>query len=175
MRIATVQIVSGADPRANLDQVAEQTAQAAGEGAELVIFPEATMRHFGRSLAEVAESPEGPWASRLAEIAAQHAVVVVAGMFGPADGGRVTNTLRVVGPGVDARYDKIHLFDAFGFTESDTVARTSRWFSGSATWVSFRPATTSAARPFTTWRAGGPPDLRAAYGVPTCRSPVASC
>ena len=43
-------------------------------------------------------------------------------MFTPADGGRVTNTLRVVGPGVDAHYDKIHLFDAFGFTESETVA-----------------------------------------------------
>jgi deaminated glutathione amidase len=122
MRIATVQIVSGADPRANLDQVAEQTAQAADEGVDLVIFPEATMRQFGRPLAEVAEPPDGPWAARLAEIAARHGVVIVAGMFGPADGGRVTNTLRVVGRGVDAHYDKIHLFDAFGFTESDTVA-----------------------------------------------------
>ncbi len=28
---------------------------------------------------------------------------------------------RAVGPGVDAHYDKIHLFDAFGFRESDTV------------------------------------------------------
>lgn len=43
-------------------------------------------------------------------------------MFTPADDGRVANTLRVVGPGVDAGYDKIHLFDAFGFAESDTVA-----------------------------------------------------
>ena len=80
------------------------------------------MRRFGRSLAEVAEPIDGPWAARLAEIAERHGVVVVAGMFSPADGGRVTNTLRVVGPGVDAHYDKIHLFDAFGFTESDTVA-----------------------------------------------------
>ena len=37
-------------------------------------------------------------------------------------GGRVTNTLIATGPGVDAHYDKIHLYDAFGFTESDTVA-----------------------------------------------------
>ena len=43
-------------------------------------------------------------------------------MFTPADDGRVRNTLRVVGPGVDTSYDKIHLFDAFGFAESDTVA-----------------------------------------------------
>ena len=35
---------------------------------------------------------------------------------------RVTNTLIATGPGVDAHYDKIHLYDAFGFTESNTVA-----------------------------------------------------
>ena len=34
--------------------------------------------------------------------------------------GRVTNTLIATGPGVDTHYDKIHLYDAFGFTESDT-------------------------------------------------------
>ena len=43
-------------------------------------------------------------------------------MFVPADDGRVTNTLIAAGPGVDAHYDKIHLYDAFGFTESRTVA-----------------------------------------------------
>lgn len=122
MRIAAIQIVSDPDPRANLEQVAEQTAQAAEDGADLVVFPEATMRPFGRSLTEVAEPADGPWATRLAEIADEHGVVVVAGMFTPADAGRVTNTLLVVGRGIEARYDKIHLFDAFGFAESDTVA-----------------------------------------------------
>ena len=43
-------------------------------------------------------------------------------MFCPSDDGRVTNTLIATGPGVDAHYDKIHLYDAFGFTESRTVA-----------------------------------------------------
>lgn len=43
-------------------------------------------------------------------------------MFTPADDGRVRNTLLVTGPGVEEQYDKIHLFDAFGFAESDTVA-----------------------------------------------------
>ncbi|WP_281445551.1 nitrilase-related carbon-nitrogen hydrolase, partial [Paenarthrobacter nicotinovorans] len=48
------------------------------------------------------------------------------GMFTPgaaAESGapRVRNTLLATGPGVDASYDKIHLFDAFGFAESDTV------------------------------------------------------
>ena len=35
---------------------------------------------------------------------------------------RVTNTLIATGPGVDAHYDKIYLYDAFGVAESRTVA-----------------------------------------------------
>lgn len=31
------------------------------------------------------------------------------------------NTLLVTGPGIDTSYDKVHLFDAFGFAESDSV------------------------------------------------------
>lgn len=122
VRIALAQLVSGADPAANLDLVADVAGQAAARGAELLICPEATMRRFGLPLGEVAEPVDGPWASRLAVIAAEHDLVIAAGMFTPADDGRVRNTLRVVGPGVDAGYDKIHLFDAFGFAESDTVA-----------------------------------------------------
>jgi predicted amidohydrolase len=122
VRIALAQLISTADPAANLDQVADLTASAAARGAELVVFPEATMRCFGRSLVEVAEPVDGPWADRLRRIAVQHGVVVAAGMFTPSGDGRVRNTLLVVGPEVDAHYDKIHLFDAFGFIESDTVA-----------------------------------------------------
>jgi predicted amidohydrolase len=55
-------------------------------------------------------------------IAEQSGIVVVAGMFCPSDDGRVTNTLVATGGGVDAHYHKIHLYDAFGFTESRTVA-----------------------------------------------------
>jgi deaminated glutathione amidase len=122
LRVAVAQILSGADPDDNLELVATRTAEAAENDAQLVIFPEATMRRFGLPLAEAAEPVDGPWARQLRKIAHYHQLVVVAGMFTPADAGRVHNTLRAVGPGVDAHYDKIHLFDAFGFRESDTVA-----------------------------------------------------
>lgn len=122
MRIALAQLVSGPDPYANLDLVADHALRAAGQGADLLVCPEATMRCFGLPLAEIAEPVDGPWAAGLGAIAAQHGLVIAAGMFTPADDGRVRNTLRVVGPGVDAGYDKIHLFDAFGFAESATVA-----------------------------------------------------
>lgn len=122
MRIAMAQLVSGADPTANLDLVAEAAQRAADQQVDLLICPEATMRCFGLPLGEIAEPADGPWARRLADIAAEHGLVIAAGMFTPAADGRVRNTLRVVGPGVDAGYDKIHLYDAYGFAESDTVA-----------------------------------------------------
>jgi deaminated glutathione amidase len=122
LRVALAQILSGADPQVNLEMVAKQTAEAASSDAQLVIFPEATMRRFGLPLAEIAEPIDGPWAQQLREIADHHQVIVMAGMFTPSLDGRVYNTLRAVGPDVDAYYHKVHLFDAFGFRESDTVA-----------------------------------------------------
>jgi deaminated glutathione amidase len=122
MRIALAQINSGTDPTANLSLVDEYTRRAADEGASLVLFPEATMCRFGVPLGPIAEPLDGPWASGVRAIAERTGVVVVAGMFVPADDGRVTNTLIATGPGVEAHYDKIHLYDAFGFAESETVA-----------------------------------------------------
>jgi predicted amidohydrolase len=122
LRVALAQVSTGPDLDANLRLVAEQTARAAGAGARLVVFPEATMRGFGLPLGPVAQPLDGPWADGVREVAARHGVVVVAGMFTPSPDGRVTNTLLVTGPGVEAAYTKIHLYDAFGFTESTTVA-----------------------------------------------------
>ena len=122
LRVALAQLAAGDDPDTNLAEVGRQVAEAAAAGARLVVFPEATMRRFGPGLAEVAEPADGPWATGLRDVANRHGVVVVAGMFTPADGGRVHNTLRAVGGAVDASYHKIHLFDAFGFRESATVA-----------------------------------------------------
>lgn len=122
MRIALAQIATGTDPSSNLELVDEFTRRAAADGAQLVLFPEATMCRFGVPLAPVAEGLDGPWATAVREIAARAGVVVVAGMFVPSDDGRVTNTLIATGPGVEAHYHKIHLYDAFGFAESRTVA-----------------------------------------------------
>jgi predicted amidohydrolase len=122
MRVALAQILSGASPGDNLKLVRDYTGRAADAGATLVVFPEATMCRFGVPLAPVAEPVDGPWADGVRRIAADAGVTVIAGMFSPAGDGRVTNTLIAAGPGTDAHYDKIHLYDAFGFTESRTVA-----------------------------------------------------
>jgi len=122
MRIALAQIVSSIHPERNLTLVADAARQAAEAGARVVVLPEATMCAFGVSLAPVAEPLDGPWAGAVRAIAAEHDITVVAGMFTPGSGGRVRNTLLVTGGGVEASYDKIHLFDAYGFRESKTVA-----------------------------------------------------
>ena len=138
MRVALAQVVTGRDISGNLELVENFARQAKKGGAELVVFPEATMRAFGNSLLDIAEPLDGPWATRVRRIAAELGIVIVAGMFTPGDPvlpvpvkptaaadsdavRKVRNTLLVTGPGVEASYDKIHLFDAFGFAESDTV------------------------------------------------------
>ncbi len=126
MRIALAQILSGTDPATNLRLVRDYAGRAADAGAKLVVFPEATMCRFGVPLAPIAEPVDGPWADGVRRVATETGITVVAGMFTPADDGRVRNTLIAVGPGIpnqpDEHYDKIHLYDAFGFTESNTVA-----------------------------------------------------
>jgi predicted amidohydrolase len=122
VRIALCQITSTAEKTANLEQVRAGVRRAAAEGVSVVLFPEATMACFGIPLAPVAEPLDGPWASGVREIAEEHGVLVVAGMFTPSGDGRVRNTLLATGRGHHVGYDKIHLFDAFGFTESATVA-----------------------------------------------------
>ncbi|MGE2717353.1 carbon-nitrogen hydrolase family protein [Mycolicibacterium litorale] len=122
MRIACAQITSGTDPAANLDLVEDFTRRAVDAGAQLVLFPEATMCRFGVPLEPVAEPLDGPWATAVRSIADRAGITVVAGMFTPSGDGRVLNTLLAAGGGVDAHYHKIHLYDAFGFRESRTVA-----------------------------------------------------
>jgi predicted amidohydrolase len=121
MRVALAQIISSADPQENLGLIRRYTADARNGGAELVVFPEAAMCAFGNPVADAAQPLDGPWANAVRELAGEFGVTIVAGMFTPGSGGRVRNTLLVAGPDADAHYDKIHLFDAFGFSESDSV------------------------------------------------------
>jgi predicted amidohydrolase len=122
MRIALSQITTGPRPEENLALLSEQARLAADAGARVVVFPEAAMACFGTPLAPLAQPLDGPWATAVRQIAKEAGLVVVAGMFTPAPDGKVANTLLATGPGVEASYDKIHLYDAFGFAESDTVA-----------------------------------------------------
>ena len=123
-RIALAQIEVSEDVRETFDIVRGAVAEAAAEGAHLVLLPEATLTPFGTDLRAAAEQHHESFAQLVQELAETHEVVVAAGSFTPADDGRVHNTVIVRGPGWDPHLDyrKIHLFDAFGTDESRTVA-----------------------------------------------------
>ena len=113
-----------AENRAALDVVAEICS--GRPRPDLVVFPEAFARDFGppgSDVAPYAEPLDGPFVTRLVELAREHDVTVVAGMFEVGDDpARPYNTLVVVGPGgVRASYRKIHLYDSFGYRESDRL------------------------------------------------------
>ena len=122
LTVAACQLSSTRDPRENLASVREFATRAAHAGAALAVFPEATMVSFDSPLAELAEPLDGEFATGVRAVAADLGLTLVVGMFEPADDGRVHNTLLATGPGVEAAYRKIHLYDAFGSRESDLVA-----------------------------------------------------
>jgi predicted amidohydrolase len=124
MRVAVCQIPVSADPAVNLDRVRTALAEAAGQHADLAVFPEGTQARFGSELRDIAEPPEGAFGSEIGETAGKLGIAVVAGIFEPAPDGRVHNTtVAFDGTGrLVASYRKIHVFDSFGQRESDLVA-----------------------------------------------------
>jgi deaminated glutathione amidase len=124
MRVALCQIPVSSDVSVNVERVRSAMAEAAAEGADLAVFPEATQIRFGSDLAGAAEPLDGSFGQNLAEVAKDSGVALVAGVFEPGPDGRVFNT-AVVYDGAGERvaaYRKLHLFDAFGQRESDEVA-----------------------------------------------------
>ncbi|MDX6743100.1 carbon-nitrogen hydrolase family protein [Actinocorallia sp. A-T 12471] len=122
MRAALCQIDVTDDPAANLAAV--RTALDEAAGADLAIFPEATLIRFGNSLKPFAEPLDGPFVTALRAEAAARGVAVIAGTFEPSDDGRVHNTVVAIDAAgaIAGTYRKIHLFDAFAYKESATVA-----------------------------------------------------
>jgi deaminated glutathione amidase len=124
MRIALCQIPVSSAPGTNLGRVRDALREAADGGADLAVFPEATLTRFGSDLRAAAEPLDGPFCAGLAEAAKETGVALVAGVFEPAPDGRVYNTAAVIDRdgSLVTSYRKLHLFDAFASRESDLVA-----------------------------------------------------
>ncbi|MFT4082534.1 MAG: carbon-nitrogen hydrolase family protein [Nocardioides sp.] len=120
LRIRLVQHASGLEPAENRALLEPLT----GQGADLVVFPEAFARDFGKPgspLGRYAEPVAGPFGSELGRVAAGTGSTLVAGMFETSpDPERPFNTLLVRGAAT-AEYRKIHLYDSFGYRESDAL------------------------------------------------------
>jgi deaminated glutathione amidase len=126
MRIALAQIAGGPDKAANLRCLLARTEEAARAGARLVLFPECAMAALPANddWSVAAEPVDGPFVTALAGAARRHGIAVVAGTFESIPGAdRVFNTVVALGPdgGLLGAYRKVHLYDAFGYRESDRV------------------------------------------------------
>jgi deaminated glutathione amidase len=125
MRLALCQIPVSSRPSVNLGRVQSALGEAAAQGADLAVFPEATQIRFGSDLAAAARPVAGgEFTGGLAAAAKDAGVALVAGVFEPAPGGRVYNTAVAYDATGEliTSYRKLHLFDAFGQRESDNVA-----------------------------------------------------
>ncbi|HIW60881.1 MAG TPA: carbon-nitrogen hydrolase family protein [Candidatus Stackebrandtia excrementipullorum] len=120
LRVALCQLNIGDDPMKNLAQMEESLAEC---DADLAVFPEASLVRFGNDLSVCAQPLDGPFVTGLREAARRYGTALIAGVFEPAED-RIHNTAVVIdGEGeLAASYRKIHLFDAFTFAESATVA-----------------------------------------------------
>lgn len=120
-----VQTASSSDKAANRELVTRAVADAAQDRPDLVVLPEAIMADFNLDgVADVAESLDGEFVSTLRKSAVEHRVAIVAGMFERScDQDRPYNTLLAVGAdgSLLGAYRKIHLYDAFGYKESDQL------------------------------------------------------
>jgi predicted amidohydrolase len=128
MRVAAVQLNSGADKGRNLETAERLVREAAGAGAELAVLPEKwNLLVPGPELLEGAEPLDGPTLTAARGWAKELGITLVAGSIAERsdDPAHSFNTSVLIGPDGDdlGVYRKIHLFDVdvegVSYRESD--------------------------------------------------------
>ena len=126
-RVAIAQVESSTDKKENLRKAVGLIQEAKRKGADLIAFPEFLMAFSPASqsaaeLAQVAESVDGPFISSLCDAAKATGIAVVATTY---ENAPTPNRVFDTAVWIDAQgeissvYRKLHLYDAFGFKESD--------------------------------------------------------
>ncbi|MEU7834437.1 MULTISPECIES: carbon-nitrogen hydrolase family protein [unclassified Nonomuraea] len=148
MLVTVGQFGATTDKSANLEAATALIEQAAAQGSQLIVLPENAMYSNSDVTADIVSETEpldGPFATTIRALAKKHGIAVVAGMTeapaggsGMAEGqtggpgateasaggfGKPSNTVIAVDSGGDlvGVYRKVHLYDAFGYRESDRV------------------------------------------------------
>ncbi|MDT5069864.1 MAG: deaminated glutathione amidase [Mycobacterium sp.] len=128
MYVTVAQFAATTDKAENLATAARFIAEAAERGTSLVVLPENAMYSDPDPAADVrpaAESVNGPFAQSIAQAAKRAGVAVIVGMTETptGDDDRCTNAVLAVdeqGRTIGV-YRKVHLYDAFGYRESDRI------------------------------------------------------
>jgi predicted amidohydrolase len=126
-RFAVAQTESSTEKKDNLDRACALIDEAKSKGAQLIAFPEFLMAfspgaQSAEELADIAESVDGPFVSALRNSARASQTAVLATIYETcAVPDRVFDTALWIDAGgrIAAVYRKLHLYDAFGFKESD--------------------------------------------------------
>ena len=129
-RIALAQFESSVHKQENLRAALDLIQEARRQGAQLVAFPEFMMAFSPPSqsaaeLARLAEPVTGPFVSALCGAAKNSGIGVIATIYEQSPvPDRVYDTAVWIDElgGIAAVYRKLHLYDAFGFKESDKFA-----------------------------------------------------
>lgn len=128
LSITVAQFTATPEKQDNREAIAGLVAEAARAGSRLVVLPENAMVTIPGppvDLREHAEPLDGSFVSFLGELAREHGIWIMCGMTEAIpEGERVYNTIVTLDPrgSLVARYRKAHLYDAFGFIESEVVA-----------------------------------------------------
>jgi predicted amidohydrolase len=126
-KIAIAQIKSSTVKQENLRTALSSIEDAKSQGAELIAFPEFLMAfspagQSAEELTELAESVDGPFVNSLRDAARAAGISVVATIYETCS---IANRVYDTAVWIDAEgrlvsvYRKLHLYDAFGFKESD--------------------------------------------------------
>ena len=126
-KVAVAQITSSTEKAENLKAALFITQEAHAKGAQLIAFPEFLMAFSPASqtaeeLAALAEPVDGPFVTALRDAARSAGISILATIYETSSlPNRVYDSAVWIDDegGVAAVYRKLHLYDAFGFKESD--------------------------------------------------------
>lgn len=127
LRVGVVQFAASADPAANLEALTPLVRDAAAQGARLVVCPEASIA-FDAAQPDlpqaVAEGFDGPFLGALAALARELGIDLVVGTYERRAEAHPYNVTVLLRHDADEplAYRKVHLYDAFGYVESDHVS-----------------------------------------------------
>ena len=127
LRLALVQTEVKHQPQENLETARKAIEKAASEDVDLVVFPEMFMARpqEGVPLAAVAQPVDGPFVAALSSLCSKYGIHLVTGLWEqvPGDEIRAANVVIALDNqgAIQARYNKIHLFDALSVRESDLM------------------------------------------------------